>query len=114
MDTNDINLDIIVRNNNLYIDSRTIAQAVGKRHDHLIRDIDSYIQAMNEDQNPNLGSDFFFVESSYTAGTGKNYKCYLLTRKGCEMVANKLTGKKGKLLWVQQILLQNLISQSRR
>ena len=52
---------------------------------------------MNEDQNPNLGNDSFFIESSYTAGTGKSYKCYLLTRKGCEMVANKLTGKKGVL-----------------
>ena len=67
----------------------------GKRHDHLVRDIDGYIEVLN--QNPNLGADNFFVESSYTAGTGKAYKCYLLTKKGCDMVANKMTGEKGIL-----------------
>ncbi|MDR4984630.1 Rha family transcriptional regulator [Bacillus cereus] len=37
------------------------------------------------------------METTYTAGTGKKYKSYLLTRKGCDMVANKMTGEKGIL-----------------
>ena len=50
---------------------------------------------MNESQNAKLRSDNFFIESSYRSGTGKEYKCYLLTRKGCDMVANKTTGRDG-------------------
>ncbi|ETA73245.1 Rha family transcriptional regulator [Ligilactobacillus equi] len=77
----------------MVLDSREVAEMIGKRHSDLIRDIDRYINVV--DQNAKLRSDNFFVESSYQSGTGKNYKCYLLTKQGCEMVANKLTGEKG-------------------
>lgn len=88
-------MELIVKENTIYADSRDVAEMVGKRHDHLIRDIDGYMEALN--QNPNLGADNFFVESTYKSGTGKLYKCYLLTQMGCEVVANKLTGQKGVL-----------------
>mgnify|MGYP002673256144 CR=1 FL=1 len=88
-------MNLIERNGVFYVDSRQVAEITSKRHDHLVRDIDGYIAVIN--QNPNLGADDFFVESSYTAGTGKAYKCYLLTKKGCDMVANKMTGEKGIL-----------------
>lgn len=39
----------------------------------------------------------FFVEATYTDSTGRTLPCYLITRKGCDMIANKLTGKKGVL-----------------
>lgn len=68
------------------IDSRDVAKMIGKTHAHLMRDIDSYKEVL--DQNPKLDSDRFFIESSYQAGTGKNYKCYLLTKQGCEFVHN--------------------------
>ncbi|MCT6631970.1 Rha family transcriptional regulator, partial [Staphylococcus aureus] len=48
-------------------------------------------------QNSCLRADDFFVESSYQAGTGKQYKHYLLTIKGCDIVAKKMTGSKGIL-----------------
>jgi len=86
-------LNIINNNGKLLLDSRDVAETTGKRHDHLIRDIEGYVSVLN--QNPNLGADQFFLESSYEAGTGKKYKCYLLTKKGCDMVANKMTGEKG-------------------
>ncbi|EOP73100.1 rha family phage regulatory protein [Bacillus cereus VDM006] len=82
-------------NEELYLTSIEVAEMTEKRHDHLIRDIDNYVSVLG--QNPKLGADKFFVESSYIAGTGKNYKQYLLTRKGCDMVANKMTGEKGIL-----------------
>ncbi|EOP56588.1 hypothetical protein IIW_00320 [Bacillus cereus VD136] len=82
-------------NEELYLTSIEVAEMTGKRHDHLIRDIDNYVSVLG--QNPKLGADKFFVESSYIAGTGKNYKQYLLTRKGCDMVANKMTGEKVKI-----------------
>lgn len=88
-------LQVVEQNNELYVDSREVAEMTGKRHAHLVRDIDNYREVL--DQNPNLVSDDYFMESSYQAGTGKQYKHYLLTKKGCDMVANKMTGEKGIL-----------------
>lgn len=90
-----MNLNLIQRNDVWYADSREVAEMVDKDHAHLLRDIDGYKQIL--DQNPNLDSDQFFKESNYQAGTGKNYKLYFITRKGCDMVANKMTGEKGVL-----------------
>ena len=39
----------------------------------------------------------FFVPSDYVDAQGKTRPRYLLTRKGCDMVANKMTGEKGVL-----------------
>lgn len=86
-------LTIVNKNGQLVTDSRQVAQMIGKDHAHLIRDIDTYISYLS--QNPKLDSADFFIESSYEAGTGKPYKCYLITKKGCDMVANKMTGEKG-------------------
>ncbi|MTI61863.1 MAG: Rha family transcriptional regulator [Firmicutes bacterium] len=77
----------------LTLDSREVTKMVGKRHSDLLRDIETYIGYI--DQNADLRSDDFFKESSYKAGTGKKYKCYKITKKGCEFIANKLTGRKG-------------------
>ena len=88
-------LTIIENNGILVIDSREVAEMLGKRHSDLLRDIEKYIETMKESQNAKLRSDNFFIESSYRSGTGKEYKCYLLTRKGCDMVANKTTGRDG-------------------
>ena len=52
-----------------------------------------YIRVISN--NPDLGTSNFFIESSYKqAGNGKENPCYLLTKQGCEMVANKMTGEK--------------------
>ncbi|MEC2307801.1 Rha family transcriptional regulator [Bacillus atrophaeus] len=68
---------------------------VEKRHADLVRSIEGYLGVLG--QNAKLRSDDFFIESTYQAGTGKPYKHYLLTKQGCEMVANKMTGEKGIL-----------------
>ncbi|MCC8435430.1 ORF6C domain-containing protein [Brevibacillus sp. M2.1A] len=88
-------LQVIQQNGQLLVDSREVAEMTGKQHNNLLRDIDGYVAILN--QNSNMSSDHFFIESSYYSGTGKQYKCYLLTRKGCDMVANKMTGEKGVL-----------------
>lgn len=88
-------LKVINNNGQLLVDSREVADITGKRHDNLVRDIDSYIFVLN--QTSDLRADQFFIESTYKSGTGKDYKRYLLTRKGCDMVANKMTGEKGVL-----------------
>lgn len=89
-------LNVLENNGVKVVESREVARMVDKRHDHLIRDIEGYIKVISN--NPTLGTSNFFIESSYKqAGNGKENKCYLLTKQGCEMVANKMTGEKGVL-----------------
>ena len=43
-----------------------------------------------------LVSDYF-IESSYYTKDNRKCKCYLVTKKGCELLGNKQTGEKGIL-----------------
>ena len=79
----------------LTLNSREVADMLNKRHTNLLRDIDTYTSYLN--QNANLRSEDFWELSSYTSGTGKRYRCYLITKKGCEFIAHKMTGKKGAI-----------------
>ena len=84
------------------LDSREVAEMVGKTHAHLCRDIAGYIEVMGK--NPKLVSSNFFIERTYKqAGNGKEVKRYDITKKGCEMVANKLTGEKGILFTAEYV-----------
>ncbi|PGC94624.1 Rha family transcriptional regulator [Bacillus toyonensis] len=83
--------------------SMEVAEMVEKRHRDLLRDIENYIQHMTTGQSANMRSDNYFIESSYQAGTGKNYKCYNITKKGCELIAHKMIGQKGTLFTVTYI-----------
>lgn len=88
-----MDLTVINQDGKLLVDSREVARMIDKRHDHLMRDIKGYIDVL--DDTPNLGSPNFFIESTYINTQNKEQPCYLLTRKGCDMVANKMTGEKG-------------------
>ncbi|WP_432643350.1 Rha family transcriptional regulator [Acidaminococcus sp.] len=78
----------------LTLDSREVAKMLPKRHDHLMRDISTYMQYLNA---PKIGAVDFFQESTYKDSKGEVRKCYLITKKGCEFIAHKMTGKKGAL-----------------
>lgn len=88
-------LQVIEQNNEFYVDSREVAEMLGKEHKHLIRDIENYKSVIL--QSPNLDPANYFEESSYIGGNNQSYKHFLLTKKGCDMVANKMTGSKGVL-----------------
>lgn len=77
------------------IDSREVADMVGKQHSNLCRDIARYIGVLSTDSKLNPLN--FFIETTYTDKKGESRKRYDVTRKGCEMIANKLTGEKGIL-----------------
>ena len=94
------------------LDSREVAEMVGMRHADLMRNIDHYIEIMG--QNAKLRSDDFFIKQTYTAGTGKQYKRYDITKKGCEMVANKLTGEKGILFTAEYVERFNQMEEADR
>ena len=90
-------LTVFNHDGQLVIDSREVAAMVGKRHDHLMRDIGTYIIYLNKSTDPKFGASDFFITSTYQDPTGRTLPCYLITRKGCDMVANKMTGEKGVL-----------------
>ena len=74
------------------VDSRQVAKEVDKNHFDLLRDIRKYCDYLGESK---IACTDFFIESTYTTEQNKTMPCYLITRKGCEMIANKLTGQKG-------------------
>lgn len=76
------------------INSREVAEMVGKEHKKLLRDINKYADILN---GANFGLVDFFIESTYVDAKGETRPCYEITRKGCDMVANKMTGEKGVL-----------------
>lgn len=90
-------LTIINYNGIEVVDSREVAIMTGKQHAHLMRDIKGYAEVLSNSTESNFGLSDFFISSSYTDSTGRTLPCYLLTKKGCDMVANKMTGEKGVL-----------------
>jgi Rha family phage regulatory protein len=91
------NLTIVKRNGGAYIDSREVAELIGKKHQHLLRDIRGYAKVMARGGLSNFGQSDFFIESDYINAQNKAMPCYLLSKMGCEFVAHKLTGDKGIL-----------------
>ena len=89
------------------IESREVARMIGKEHKDVLRMIDGYEPKDGSKKRKivgiiptlakgNITPSKYFVESSYS-NNNRQYKCYLCTKMGCEMIANKLTGEKGIL-----------------
>lgn len=60
--------------------SLEIAEVTGKRHDSILRDIRNIISQGVDAHN--------FVETSYTDKANRQQKCYMLTKKGCLILAS--------------------------
>lgn len=78
--------------NRLTLDSREVAVMLKKEHNHLLRDISVYAKYLTETK---IGLSDFFQESTYKDITGRTLKKYQITKKGCEFLAHKQTGRKG-------------------
>lgn len=87
-------LKVVSIGGQLVTDSRDVAKMIGKNHADLLRDIRNYVRILGES---NFAVADFFIKSSYRDSQNKERPCYQITKKGCEMVANKLTGEKGVL-----------------
>ena len=87
-------LKAVSYNGMIVVESRQVAAAIDKPHNDLMKSIRNYCDVLN-------AGDFslvdFFIPSTYKDGKGETRPCYLLTKKGCDMVANKMTGEKGVL-----------------
>lgn len=88
------NLTITEGTEQLTLESREVAEMVGKRHTDLMRSINGYVKVLTDAKMRSLD---FFIPSDYVDAKGESRSCYLLTKKGCDMVANKMTGEKGIL-----------------
>jgi Rha family phage regulatory protein len=96
-------LTIIKQNGGTYINSREVADVIGKRHDHLLRDIRGYIDIILRNGLPKVGVSDFFVESTYKNAQNKEMPCYLISKPGCEIIANKFIGEKGTLFTIAYV-----------
>lgn len=89
------------------VDSREVAEMVGRSHKELLRTINTYIGYLKGDgaegenlsgvAQRNFAPGDFFIESIYTDSNNQQRPNFWITKKGCDMIANKLTGKKGVL-----------------
>ena len=95
------------------LDSREVAKMIGKAHKDIIRMIDGYKppEGSNKRQivgiiptlaKGNVTPSKYFIESSYL-NNNREYKCYLCTKMGCEMLGNKLQGEKGILFTAKYV-----------
>lgn len=80
------------------IDSREVAEMLGKGHPELLRDIegrDNHVGIIPSLMKANLASIDYFIESTYKDSRNRTKKCYLVTKMGCELLGNKQQGEKG-------------------
>ena len=90
------------------IESRMVAEMIVMQHKELLRKIKGYDEILTSAK---LRSLDFFIPNTYIDSKGEERPCYLLTKQGCEMVANKLTGEKGVLFTAQYVKAFNEMEQ---
>lgn len=78
------------------ISSREVYQMMGlKQHSDLLRKIDSINVDFRESK---IAFSKYWIESTYKVeGQTREYREFLITKKGCEFLAHKTTGTKGNL-----------------
>ena len=93
----DLILKIIDNNGVEVTDSRDVAKMIGKTHSNLMRDIRGCIRDLKKDPKSSVNSANYqdlFIESTYKDANDQSRNCYLITQKGCEVIAHKMKGKK--------------------
>ena len=82
------------------IDSREVAKMLEIEHKYILRSIegtDKVVGIIPTLESGGINVANYFTKSSYKAGT-REYKCYLCTKMGCELLCLKTNGNKGILL----------------
>ena len=90
------------------IDSREVARMMERTHAEVLRYIEgnknsgviSIAECLSK-QGASLSE--YFIESSYIADNGTKCRCYLVTKKGCELLGNKQQGEKGILFSIAYV-----------
>ena len=90
------------------IDSREVAKMLESKHYKILEKLEGTKDGKTKGIIPILAThDFvvsnYFIESSYKDKSGKENKCYLCTKLGCDFLANKFTGEKGILFTAKYV-----------
>lgn len=104
-----VKLNVIDMNGQKTIDSREVAEMIGMQHKDLLEKIRGYIDILEGGKFRSLD---FFIQTEYKSKQNKAMPCYMITKKGCEMVANKLTGEKGVLFTATYVEAFNNMEQN--
>lgn len=104
-----VKLNVIDMNGQKTIDSREVAEMINVQHKDLLKKIRGYEDILTSAKFRSLD---FFIPNEYKDNKGETRKCYLITKKGCEMVANKLTGEKGVLFTATYVEAFNNMEQN--
>lgn len=104
------------RNNQLAtIDSREVAEMMGKDHKALLKDINgggNTIGLIPTLIGANFEPNKYFIKSSYIDSRNREQKCYLVTKMGCELLGNKQQGEKGILFTAKYVERFNQMEQA--
>ena len=83
------------------LDSREVAEMMEVEHKYVLQYIEgnktrNIIGIIPTLESSHMNYQKYFIKSNYKAGT-RQYKCYLISKMGCELLGNKLQGEKGIL-----------------
>ena len=95
------NLSVIQYSKDLTVDSREVAELIGKDHSHLLRDIRKYCNVIST--NPKLDLLDFFIACDYEDNKGEIRPRFLITEKGCEVIGHKMQGEKGIMFTAEYV-----------
>lgn len=85
--------------------SRNVAAVFGKRHDHVLRDIENVIAQLPKEHSPDLGAGLFISSVRKNEFNGRAYPEYLITRDGLTLLVMGYTGPKAmafKLAYIRR------------
>lgn len=88
------------------ITTMEIADMIGVKHWQIIRKLEGnndrkgYVDILNDNQMVVVD---YFIKSSYIDVKGETRPCYLVTKLGCDFLANKFTGEKGVLFTARYV-----------
>lgn len=83
-----------------------VAEMMETSHNDILRKLEGrkdrrgYIEILAESQ---MAVSDYFIPSTYRDASGKENKCYEVTRMGCDFLANKSTGEKGVLFTARYV-----------
>lgn len=96
----------MVKLEKMTITTLEVAEMMEVEHKELLRKLDGrkdrkgYVQILTESQ---MALSDFFIPSTYRDASGKENKCYEVTKLGCDFLANKSTGEKGVLFTARYV-----------
>lgn len=83
-----------------------VAEMMETEHSKIIRKLEGgkdrkgFIQILTEAQ---MGVSDYFIPSTYKDVSGKENKCYNVTKLGCDFLANKSSGEKGVIFTARYV-----------